>query len=207
MSLSLDKIMRGNPYLRAVALTFDDGPHLNRTPRLLRILEQQRVQATFFVVGKQALKFPHLVRAIHDAGHTLGNHSFTHRRLISLPPAIVRAEWRLCNRAVELITGYRMRFCRPPGGDCNRKVIEMARAEGLTTVLWTVAPKDYRTPQGALIEARVLERVVNGAIILLHDGILPMLEVLPRMLIKLRARGYEFYTMEQVEASLYLLLL
>jgi peptidoglycan/xylan/chitin deacetylase (PgdA/CDA1 family) len=153
------KIYQGNPEVKAVAITFDDGPHAYYTPRLLAILRQQHVRATFFVIGKMVARRPDLLRQIAANGHLIGNHSYTHVNLVRVPPHRVPPEWVHTNRLITRVTGLRVRYCRPPGGNYDRDVIDDAHAAGMTTVLWTVDPADFRRPPARVIVDRVLAHV------------------------------------------------
>ncbi|HEY3378485.1 MAG TPA: polysaccharide deacetylase family protein [Armatimonadota bacterium] len=194
--LRYKKMLRGNPLIHTVALTFDDGPHPLYTPQLLDILDRYQVKATFFVVGKMAERYPDLIRAEVAGGHQIGNHTYHHINLTKIPRAQVHAEWLACNDVVQAIQGSAMRFCRPPGGDYNATVINAAMTSGLTTVLWTDDPGDYAQPGDAIIEARVYRQISNGGIILLHDGEMQTIQVLPRILERLQKEGFAFETVE-----------
>ncbi len=192
------KLFRGNPDIRAVALTFDDGPHPRFTPQLLALLAQYHIKATFFVVGKQAERFPELVRAEVAAGHIIGNHTYHHIKLTHLSPTQVRAEWLACDDVVQAATGKRPTLCRPPGGDYNDAVITAAMNCNLTTVLWTDDPSDYARPGTIVIARRTLDTVKNGAIILLHDGVQQTVDALPHIIDNLRRRGFSFETVDEM---------
>ena len=192
--LRFSKLMRGNPASRAVALTFDDGPHPQYTPKLLAILAKYNVKATFFVVGKQVEVNPSLIKLEDAAGHQIANHTYHHVNLTRIPDDEVRVEWQACNDVVKAITGKTMRFCRPPGGDYDADVIKAAQETGLITVLWTDDPGDYASPGDRVIETRVLDRISNGGIILLHDGVQQTIDVLPQIIETLQRRGFRFET-------------
>lgn len=196
--LQYAKLMRGDPAQRAVTLTFDDGPHPDFTPKLLAVLKQQNVKATFFVVGEMAEKHPDLIKAEQADGHLLGNHTYHHVNLTRIPEAEVRTEWQQCQDVVQSILGVAMKYCRPPGGDYDEAVIQAAMAVGLTTVLWTDDPGDYASPGDKVIEERVLGTVENGAIILLHDGVQQTIDVLLQVIRSLRKRGFTFETVDQM---------
>jgi peptidoglycan/xylan/chitin deacetylase (PgdA/CDA1 family) len=196
------KLIRGNPRVRAVALTFDDGPHPDHTPRLLAILREHHVRATFFVVGRMAEQYPDLIRREQAEGHLLANHTYHHANLVRIPDNLVEAEWQACNNVVEGITGYRMTYCRPPGGDYDAGVIKAATDVGLTTVLWTDDPGDYAQPGDTVIEQRVLEHITPGGIILLHDGVQQTLDVLPQILDWLQHRGFACRTIDELAQGL-----
>jgi len=196
--LRYDELAHGNPRLRTIALTFDDGPHPQFTLQLLKILKQYDVTATFFVVGQMAEKHPELIRAEHTAGHVVGNHTCHHVNLTKIPVLEIATEWQACEDVIRSITGETMRFARPPGGDYDDDVIRAAMGLGLTTVLWTDDPGDYASPGDMVIRHRVLRRVGNGGIILLHDGVQQTVDVLPQLLDYLKSRGYQFVTVEEM---------
>lgn len=194
-------LLRGDRTQKKIMLTFDDGPHQNWTPQLLAILKAHNVKATFFVVGEQASKYPELVRAQVRDGHVVANHSEHHVRLSTIPYQKVVLEYAWCNTVLKRITGEQPRYCRPPGGDYNREIVLAASRLGLTTVLWTADPGDYANPGERAIEKKLLLRVKNGGIILLHDGIQETLDVLPHILQTLKADGYEFVLPDDFRAA------
>jgi peptidoglycan/xylan/chitin deacetylase (PgdA/CDA1 family) len=196
------KLVRGTPSVRALALTFDDGPHPQYTPQLLAILRKYDVKATFFVVGKMAKQWPDLIRAEDAAGHLIGNHTYHHVNLTHLPADEIRVEWQACEDVVKAAIGKRMAFCRPPGGDYDSDVITAAMQAGLVTVLWTDDPGDYASPGDKVIETRVLDRITDGGIILLHDGVQQTVDVLPQIIKTLQARGFRFQTVEEMAKAL-----
>jgi len=194
------KLIRGDPRVPVVTLTFDDGPHPEFTPQILAILQRYHVRATFFVVGKMAEQYPDLVRAERAGGHVIGNHTYHHVNLTKIPDDEIAPEWQACEDVVKVITGDTMRFCRPPGGDYDRVVILAATDLGLTTVLWTDDPGDYASPGEKTIERRVLGAIGNGGIILLHDGVQQTIGVLPQIIEGLRRRGLRFETVDTMAA-------
>jgi peptidoglycan/xylan/chitin deacetylase (PgdA/CDA1 family) len=198
----LPKLIRGNAREKLIALTFDDGPHLEFTEKLLALLRRENVKATFFVVGKMVEKNPQLLKDIIANGNMVGNHTFSHVMLTKIPVNEIRAEYEACNDIVEDVAGYHMRFCRPPGGDYDRHVVKAATEQGLTTVLWTDDPGDYASPGTHVIEKKTLDRLSNGGIILLHDGIQETLDVLPQIIAYARDHGYRFVTVDELLRSL-----
>ena len=197
----LPKLIRGNPRLKYLALTFDDGPHPLSTLRILDILRKEKCPATFFVVGHQAELFPELIRAEMDAGHVIGNHTFSHVTLTKIPDGDVKIEYQACNDVIKGITGQTPRYCRPPGGDYDKSVIDGATAMGLTTVLWTDDPADYARPDDLLLTKRTLSHLSNGGIILLHDGIQQTIDVLPQIISVARKRGFRFVSLDDLQRS------
>lgn len=188
------KLVRGNPRTRTVALTFDDGPHPLLTERLLEILRQQKVKATFFVVGKMVERRPDLVKLEAADGHEVASHTYNHFRLPTLSASLIEQELRAGSTAIQRVLGTAPRFYRPPGGEYNDLVVEMTKRLGMTMVLWTADPADFAYPPPQVIEKRILEKVENGGIILLHDGIPQTMMMLPDLIHRLRAKGYKFVT-------------
>jgi peptidoglycan/xylan/chitin deacetylase (PgdA/CDA1 family) len=156
-----------------VALTFDDGPWPGTTRRLLGVLRRMRVRATFFVVGRQVQEHPALLRAIAEAGHAIGNHSFSHptgRPFRMLPPGRIRHELVATDRALVRL-GVTPELFRPPGGSYDGRMLAVADELGLRTVLWDVDARDWASAaRPALIARSVLRQVRPGSIVLLHDG-------------------------------------
>ncbi|HEU4751827.1 MAG TPA: polysaccharide deacetylase family protein [Armatimonadota bacterium] len=192
------KLVHGDPARKEIALTFDDGPHPGFTPRILDILKRCGVKATFFLVGQMAERYPELVRAELADGHSIGNHTYHHVSLVRIPDALVPAEIKACGRVLQAITGKAPRLFRPPGGEYDRQVAEAAGALGYRMVLWTDDPGDYASPGARVIQQRLLRRIGNGGIILVHDGIQQTVDVLPGIIQYLKARGYRFVTVDEM---------
>lgn len=159
-----------------VALTFDDGPNPAWTPQLLDLLARHRVKATFFLIGKFASEEPYLTRYIAEAGHTIGNHSWSHPNLALTPSKRVNEELKRTKQMLEHITGTPVRFFRPPYGGRRPYVLNAAKDMGMTPVMWNAMTDDWREPSGEKIAARLAERVDAlgrrgvAANVVLHDG-------------------------------------
>jgi len=159
-----------------LALTFDDGPNPAWTPRLLDILASHDVRATFFMVGSHAQAEPALVRRIAEAGHLIGNHSWSHSNLALTAPSRVREELSRTKQALEQITGAPVRFFRPPFGARRPDVLWTARQLEMIPVLWNAMTSDWSEPSADKIAQRLtqkidaLERQGRAANIVLHDG-------------------------------------
>jgi len=159
-----------------VALTYDDGPNDAATLQLLDVLARQNVRATFFMIGRFVQQRPEIVRAVHAAGHLVGNHTMTHPWLAWQPDRVIRDELRDCNQALEDALGAPVRYMRPPHGARRPAVLRAARELGLTVVQWNIKGHDWE-PIGADGVLHKLERGMQtvrqrrrGANILLHDG-------------------------------------
>ena len=168
----VDAVVRGPEGARGVALTFDDGPHPQWTPRILDVLAKRGARATFFVVGRKAEAHPEVVQAILDAGHAVGLHSHEHDRLFSLRgERRVRADLERGLAALEKVTGARPHLFRPPIGHTNPTIARVVEALDLAVVGWTVGGHDGLAgakPEDVVV--RVRRSLADGAIVLLHDS-------------------------------------
>jgi peptidoglycan/xylan/chitin deacetylase (PgdA/CDA1 family) len=173
-----------------IFLTFDDGPSDAYTPAVLKLLAKYHAKATFFELGLQVDEFPHLVPQVKAAGHRIGNHTYDHKTLTSLPATKVR--W-------EMEHGPKSRCFRPPGRETNPQIVALAASYGMRQVLWTVDTKDWTKPGTAAIENAILTGARPGAVILLHDGggdRSQTIEALTHALPKLIRRGYVFESLD-----------
>ncbi|MBR5382082.1 MAG: polysaccharide deacetylase family protein [Oscillospiraceae bacterium] len=152
------------------SLTFDAAWGNEDTQTLIDILGRYGVRATFFVVGAWAEKYPESVRALHEAGHEVMNHSGTHPHLSKLSAAEIRAEVNDCGDKVEAVTGVRPTLFRCPYGEYDDNVIGTLRGEGLQVVQWDVDSLDWKGISAAEITKRVTERVAPGSIVLFHNA-------------------------------------
>lgn len=158
-----------------MALTFDDGPNDPYTQRLLDLLSQREAKATFFLIGKYVRQRPEIARAIHAAGHCIGNHTFNHPNLILVSAARLRQELEDCRKALEDAIGASATLFRPPFGGRRPNVIRTARSLDLETVMWSVTGYDWNAKTAEEIIAKVTRQVDSrgrrqSEIILLHDG-------------------------------------
>jgi peptidoglycan/xylan/chitin deacetylase (PgdA/CDA1 family) len=159
-----------------LALTFDDGPNPEWTPRLLDLLASHDLRATFFMVGSHAQAEAALVRRVVATGHLIGNHSWSHLNLAVTAAGRVREELDRTRQTLEQITGAPVKFFRPPFGARRPAVLRIARELGMTPVLWNAMTSDWKEPSAEAIARRLagkidrLERRGWAANIVLHDG-------------------------------------
>lgn len=186
---------------REVALTFDDGPSIY-TQRFVQMLRAQKAVATFFMIGEQVTSgYRSILREELRDGDALGDHTWTHPDLVTLNSGAVRGQLARTKGAIASLSGYTPCVFRPPYGDYDSSVIDVARSLGLDTVTWEVDPADYTLPGVAVIEQRVLAQTQLGSIVLSHDGggqRLQTLDAYPHIIAALRARGYRFVTVPQL---------
>ena len=189
------QVSRG-PSGKRVALTYDDGPS-TYTPAFLRELRRLGVPATFFVIGQQVSANAALVRSILRSGSMVANHSWSHPDM-GAGGAAASTQLREANAAVRRATGFTPCLFRPPYGSTGADLVSRANAQGMTSVLWSVDPLDWRTPGTGSIVSTVLRQASGGAIILSHDGGGPRsqtLAAMPQIVRTLKARGYKFVTL------------
>jgi peptidoglycan/xylan/chitin deacetylase (PgdA/CDA1 family) len=180
-----------------VSLTFDDGPDPKYTPRILDILRQAGVHATFCMVGTQARAYPALVKAVHDAGHTICDHTEHHPHLDQLAAPDVDGEVGGMAAFLQDTTGEVPRFVRAPYGGVNDTVVQTAHNHGLRILGWSVDPSDYLKPPPIVIVYRVFVQLHPGAIVLMHDGggdRANTIAALPAIINGLKAKGYAIVT-------------
>jgi peptidoglycan/xylan/chitin deacetylase (PgdA/CDA1 family) len=159
-----------SPEARRLYLTFDDGPDPQWTPRVLDILAEAAISATFFLIGVHAVRHPALVRRIAAEGHDTGNHTWSHRHPWTLLSPAARKEVRDGTDAIAGIVGSVPKFFRPPHGRLRRCMIEEAERGGQTLVLWNRSAVDWGPLGSAHGVAQRLSAAVAGDIILMHDG-------------------------------------
>ncbi|MFF4956157.1 polysaccharide deacetylase family protein [Streptomyces sp. NPDC001222] len=185
---------------KCIALTFDAGPSEN-SARLLDILEEKKVPATFFLLGKRHIeKYPDLVKRMAAEGHEVASHTWDHKILTQISPQQIREELQKPDDAIERLTGRKPTLMRPPQGRTNDTVHRICRELGLSEVLWSVTAKDYATNDSDLIRKRVLEQSSRDGIILLHDLYPGTVPAVPGIIDALKERGYVFVTVPQLLA-------
>ena len=188
-----------------IALSFDDGPHPRLTPVILSILEEYGIKATFFMVGENVGYYPDAARAVVEAGHEIGNHTFSHRRFNRMNEAQILEEIHDCEHAISEVSDAPIRFIRPPEGQMNETLCRVIGGLGYRIILWDVDTRDWAHTAPAEIARHILDNVQAGDIILMHDFIghnSPTPEALRLVLPELLSRGYHFVTVgELVEGS------
>jgi len=183
----------GPPSSGAVCLTFDDGPHPEYTPRLLLILSELGVPATFFLVGQEAERFPGIVRQIAAAGHVVGNHTFEHRDPTLMPSGSFLAEVLRNRTLLRELSGQKVDLFRPPYGRLTISMLLGLWRARQTVVLWNVDPKDYSQPDPEHLYHQFNDRPLRGGdLVLFHDRFPHGLSVLPSLIQEARERGLTF---------------
>jgi peptidoglycan/xylan/chitin deacetylase (PgdA/CDA1 family) len=174
-----------------VALTFDDGPHPEQTPRLLEILDREQVTATFYVIGSCAERCPDVVRQVFLAGHDIGNHSWSHPVLTRLSSEAVGTEISRTDDLLIAINGERPNTIRAPYGATNDEVRAVALPRSM--MLWDVDTNDWRSRNTESVTREAVSR--RGGVVLMHDIYPTTVAAVPAIIREYKARGFRFVTM------------
>ena len=183
---------------KMVSISFDAAWGNEDTQRLIDILEEYGVKATFFVVGDWVDKYPESVKALHDAGHEIMNHSNTHAHFNSLSAQEIAADVEACNEKIEAVTGVRPTLIRCPYGEYDDHVISTIRSIGMEPIQWDVDSLDWKELPAGEITKRVVSRGGPGSIVLFHNAALHTPEALPGIIQSLLQEGYTFVPISQI---------
>lgn len=181
--------------IRRVALTFDDGPHPVYTEKLLDGLKERGVKATFFVTGEHAELHPEIIKRMHDEGHLIGNHTYSHIQLTDANREQFKGELIQTNEILHDITGDEIQYVRPPYGSWDKK---FETDLNMFPVLWNVDPLDWCTANTNRVANAVLSEVSDNDIILLHDYYDTSVEAALIVVDALTKEGYEFVTVDKI---------
>ena len=183
---------------KLVSLSFDAAWGNEDTQQLIDILGKYQVKATFFVVGEWVDKYPESVKALHDAGHEIMNHSNTHAHYPQLSVEEVVADLNACNDKIEAVTGVRPTLMRLPYGDYDDHSISAVRSLGMEPVQWDVDSLDWKDLTAAQITQRVMGKVGAGSIVLFHNAAKHTPEALPKIIESLLQEGFTMVPISQI---------
>ena len=184
-----------------IAMTFDDGPHGVNTPRLLDMLRQRKIHATFFLVGQCVAEFPEIVKKIVADGHEIANHSWSHPQLSSMSEGAVRDQLQRTHDAIIAACGVTPKIMRPPYGAFTARQRAWASGEwGYKCILWDVDPLDWKVRNAEHVKNEILKATVPGSIILSHDIHKSTIDAMPETLDALLAKGFKFVTVSELVA-------
>lgn len=175
---------------KVLAISFDASWGADKTLSILDILDEHGVKTTFFLVGGWVDKYPDMVKEIAARGHEIGNHSDTHPHMSQLSESDIKDELRIMSDKVEKLTGVRPTLFRPPYGDYNNRVIEVARAEGYECVQWSIDSLDWKDRGTEDIIKQCTYRVDNGDIVLFHNDSNDIVNALPTVIKHYQGLGY-----------------
>jgi len=181
-----------------VALTFDDGPHPDYTPKLLEVLDRYNVRANFFLLGACVEQSPEVTQAIYQRGHWIGLHGYRHRAFPSLSDVELKADLHRTREVISAacqLTPEAVLDVRPPNGLFTPKTLNLLTQWNYRPVMWSVVPEDWVAPGIQTVVSRVMQQVKNGSIIVLHDGYCggeDVAEVANQLIPQLLRQGYDF---------------
>lgn len=179
-----------------VALTFDDGPSGRFTRALLDGLEKRNVKATFLLCGYRLKDYPKEAKRIHDEGHEIGLHGYSHSCMADMCQEELERE--IADTLALLPAGCKPAFLRPPGGNCSEVVLEAARQADLGVLSWSVDPKDWLNHDAQVIGQTVVQSVRDGDVILLHDMSDSSVKAALDIVDKLKTQGFRFVTVSEL---------
>ena len=183
---------------KVVSISFDASWGADKTISILDILDQYGVKTTFFLVGGWVDKYPDMVKEIFVRGHEIGNHSNTHPQMSKLGEEGIREELRMMSDKVEKLTGVRPTLFRPPYGDYNDRVIQVARAEGYEAVQWSIDSLDWKDRGTQDIIKRCTYKVENGDIVLFHNDSNDIVNALPTVIQHYQGLGFTIIPVGQI---------
>jgi peptidoglycan-N-acetylglucosamine deacetylase len=184
-----------------IALTFDDGPQEKLTPKLLDLLAEHHIKATFFVIGQNAAEYPDIVARAAREGHEIGNHSWSHPNLAKMSDENVRRQLRETDDAIKQATGKRPTLMRPPYGNLSTRQKQWVHQEfGYKVILWDVDPLDWKRPGPSVVTNRIMKETRPGSIVLSHDIHPGTIEAMHDTLNQLEAKGFKFVTVSELIA-------
>lgn len=192
----------GNPDKKYVYLTFDAGYEAGHTEKILEVLKQNGVTATFFITGHYLNSQPELVQKMIENGNIVGNHTVNHKSMPDIDLSTIKNEIMNLHTAVYEKFGYEMKYTRPPKGECSERTIKYTNSLGYTTVMWSLAYDDWdENKQGReeYAKQKILDNVHNGAIILLHSNSKDNSIILDDVIKEIKGMGYEFKSLDEFE--------
>jgi len=184
-----------------IAITFDDGPHPTLTPKLLDMLKERNLKATFYVLGQNVQQYPEIVRRMVEEGHEVGNHSWNHPALTKVGAAGVKSQMDRTTDAIVKASGQRPATMRPPYGATNASLNKrLAEEFNMPVILWTVDPLDWKFRNADRVSNQIIENTRSGAIVLAHDIHPSTVAAMPKTLDALSAKGFKFVTVSELIA-------
>lgn len=183
---------------KKIAISFDAAWGNEETQSLIDILAKYNVKTTFFVIGAWVDKYPESVKALHDAGHEICNHSSTHPHMPKLSQEEMVKQITECNQKIQSVTGTAPLLFRPPYGDYNNAVINTVSGLKMYPIQWNVDSLDWKNPTPQQISDRVLKDVKPGSIVLFHNGAKNTPAALPTVLQTLQSQGYSIVPVSQL---------
>ncbi|UYQ93889.1 polysaccharide deacetylase family protein [Chitinophaga horti] len=184
---------------KQVALSFDDGPSPAITPQILDILLEHQVPGAFFCIGQRAAQAPELLKRVHEEGHVIGNHSFSHAFWFDMyGTSRMLAELKQADTAIATAIGHQPKLFRPPYGVTNPNLAKAIRKGGYESIGWSIRSLDTVARDGKLLLQRVLRNVRPGDVFLFHDTCAITVQILPELIESLRNKGFEIVRVDKL---------
>lgn len=185
---------------KVIALTFDDGPCV-QTEKIIEILDKYNAKATFFCVGKNILAYKKLIKTMSDKGYEIGNHSYLHSNFFPLKKTKeIKSEIEKTNNEIEQITGKRNKLFRPPFGITNPNIARAAKQSNMKVIGWSIRSYDTSAKSDKRLNRRIIRRIKEGKIILLHDTSTKTVSTLENILKYLQKENYQALTISELIA-------
>lgn len=184
---------------KVIAISFDDGPAPDYTPQVLQVLQEHQVPAAFFCIGKRVLEHPGLFKQVHEQGHIIGNHSYSHATWFDLYSSTkMYADLQQMDAAMQEVLGLKPLLFRPPYGVTNPNLAKAIRKGGYIPVGWNVRSLDTVIKDNDKLIQRVVKGVRPGAVILFHDTSKATLDMLPAFIAHVRSAGYDIVRLDKM---------
>ncbi len=194
--ISFSYVHVNGPY---IAMTFDDGPSEKLTPKLLDLLAEHHIKATFFVIGQNVVEHPEIVQRAIREGHEIGNHSWSHPNLGKMSDESVRRQLKMTEDAIVNACGVRPTLMRPPYGSLTLRQKRWIHDEfGYQIILWDVDPLDWKRPGAKIVTSRIVQQTRPGSIVLSHDIHPGTIAAMPETFSQLEAKGFKFVTVSEL---------
>ncbi len=192
-------ICKANTDKKEIAISFDDGPVQNYTPAILQVLKTENVKATFFCIGHRIAGNEHIFKQIHDAGHLIGNHTYSHHFWFDLFAAKkMQDDLKQMDGVMEKVIGLRPKLFRPPYGVTNPNVKKAIIKGGYTPVGWSVRSMDTVTKDEKKLLDKINAAIAPGAVFLFHDHCASTLKALPEFIREVKKRGYTIVPLDKL---------
>ena len=195
-------ICLGSNEKKNIYLTFDEGYEAGYTPKILDVLKQNNVKATFFITAHYLNTQSDLVKQMIDEGHIVGNHTVNHKSMPSLTQEQINSEVMDLHKAIYSKFEYEMKYLRPPMGEYSQKTLAVTNSLGYTTVMWSFAYEDWNEksqPDEEKSKQKILNNVHNGEIMLLHGNSKTNTNILDSIIKQIKQMGYEFKSLDEFE--------
>ena len=195
-------ICLGNEDEKIIYLTFDEGYEAGYTPKILEILKENDVKATFFITAHYLNTQEDLVKQMIDEGHIVGNHTVNHKSMPSLTEEEIKKEVMELHTAIYEKFGYEMKYIRPPKGEFCEKSIKCTNALGYKTVMWSFAYEDWnedKQPDEVKAKEKIISNFHNGEIILLHGNSKTNTDILDSIIKEAKNMGYVFKSLDEFQ--------